>query len=248
MQARNIVLCIAYDGSQYLGWQKTKEGPSIEGALQLALETILQHTISLQAASRTDRGVHATGQVVNFFTPNTINTANLQKRLNQLLPDDIVVRDIYHAADDFHPTLHATKKEYHYHIASGLLMLPHLRHTHWHVPSVALDTMERACSAFVGTHDFKAFCNHRKDLCYESTIRTLFAVKLEEQPHSTCRITLFGDHFLYKMARNIVGTLVDIGKGNITIDEIKSIFASSSRPCAGVTAPAHGLVLHKVFY
>lgn len=251
MQQKNIVLQLAYDGTGYLGWQKTPTGKSIEELLETTLSTILRHPVKLQAASRTDSGVHARGQVVNFFTPNTTHDfARIQRSLNQLLPDDIAVLSVEEAPTfEFHPTLDVQSKEYHYLIARGPYLLPQLRLTHWHYPyELDLEEMRKACSFFIGRHDFKAFCNQRKDLNYEDTIRTLFNVEIEELAHNTLLITLKGDHFLYKMVRNIVGTLVYIGAKKIPLEQLPSIISGKNRVEAGITAPALGLSLHKINY
>jgi tRNA pseudouridine38-40 synthase len=249
--SNNIVLTIAYDGSDYLGWQKTSFGASVEATLTSTIEQILQHKVKLQAASRTDKGVHATGQVVNFFSQKqALDLKKLQHSLNQLLPDDIAVLDLTQAEDqEFHPTLSAKGKEYHYHLALGPYLLPQLRKTHWHLAyPIDTDLLREACSYFIGKRDFKTFCNQRKDLRYEDTIRTLFDIKIEESAHNTLRIVLIGDHFLYKMARNIVGTLVYVAAQKISLDELPSIIEGKKRDEAGITAPAHGLSLHKIYY
>ena len=250
MQRYNVRLLIAYDGSEFLGWQKTGKGTgrTVEETVERVLEKILQHPVNLQAASRTDRGVHAKGQVVNFFTSHTFDMAKLQRKMNQLLPPDVVVRSAVEAAPDFHPTLHAKGKEYHYEIACTPSCLPHVRFTRWHIPHpLDLDLMQEASSFIVGTRDFLAFCNARKNLCYENTIRTLAALRLI-QVEDGLRIELIGDHFLYKMARNIVGTLVYVGLRKISPSQIPYIVAGKKRTEAGITAPAHGLTLYQVYY
>lgn len=242
---------LAYDGTGYLGWQKTSVGRSVEGVLSCTLEQILQHKIKLQAASRTDRGVHALGQIVNFFTdkPN-LNIKRLKESVNELLPNDIQVVGMKYADDEnFHPTLSAKSKEYHYLIAQDPYLLPHLRFTHWHFPyPLDLDLVHKACECLVGTKDFKTFCNQRKNLRYEDTVRTLFDLEVTRGEHNTLRISLTGDHFLYKMARNIVGTLIYVGAQKIPLDELPAILEGKKRQDAGITAPAHGLTLYKIYY
>jgi tRNA pseudouridine38-40 synthase len=249
-QVKNIVLEVAYDGTEYLGWQKTSTGLSIEGVLQEALEKIVQHPISLQAASRTDRGVHAQGQIVNFLTHRSLDILKLHRSLNQLLPSNIRIIHIHQAqAVDFHPTLNAKGKEYHYLISYAQVLLPHMRYTHWHIASeLDIPAMKVASRYFVGTHDFKAFCNQRKNLSYEDTHRTLLRVDIKELQDKELRIELMGDNFLYKMARNIVGTLVYVGLGKIAVADIPLIIENKKRILAGITAPAHGLTLQKVIY
>ncbi|MDB6080989.1 MAG: trua3 [Chlamydiia bacterium] len=249
--SKNIVLVVAYDGTHYYGWQKTGTKPSIEETLQIALEKILQHPIKLQAASRTDRGVHADSQIVNLFTSKSIEPAKLKRSLNQLLPSDIRVLTAHEAISyEFHPTLDAKSKEYHYNIVYEKELMPHLRHTHWHIPDLLdLQAMQKASSIFIGTNDFRSFCNQRKNLEYEHTIRSLSSLKIVElDQEKRLRIELIGNNFLYKMARNIVGTLVYVGQQKIALDALPAILESKKRIYAGITAPAQGLTLHKVNY
>ncbi len=249
MQAKkNIRMTIAYDGGRFLGWQKTKMGPSVEEALQQVLEKILQEEISLQAASRTDAGVHARGQVVNFFTSKkSLELDKLQFSLNSLLPSDIVVRDIFEAPFDFHPTRDCKGKEYHYSLCHAKIQLPHERHYSWHYPYlIDMPSMRSAASHFIGKHNFKSFCNFKKNSNYKDFERTIFQLNIEEMNEQSFRFEITGDHFLYKMVRNIVGTLVYVGRGVIEVDAIPEILQSHHRPSAGITAPAHGLTLYAI--
>jgi tRNA pseudouridine38-40 synthase len=247
MQAlHNFKLKIAYDGSQYLGWQKTPAGPSIEDTLQRALEEILQEPIQLQAASRTDAGVHARGQIVNFFTSQ--QQIHLTQ-INALLPNDIVILSTERANLKFHPTLDCIGKCYHYKIALGPVCLPEHRQIAWHFPyPVDMEKLHKATKHFIGVHDFAAFCNIKKNETYENTIREVkeLCVKFEEPNLITIKIS--GNHFLYKMVRNIVGTLVWAAAGKIDSASIPAIILKKDRTLAGVTAPSQGLVLHEVFY
>lgn len=245
----NVVLQIAYDGSNYFGWQKTEAGPNIEESLEIALEKILQHTVSLQAASRTDRGVHAYGQIVNFTTPKSVNLSSLKRSLNQLLPDDIRVLSLNVAPSDFHPTLSAKSKEYHYHLVYNKELMPHLRYTHWHIRApLDIEAMRQASLQCIGANDFKSLCNQRKNLSYETTVRSLTKLTICELEENRLRIELEGNHFLYKMARNLVGTLVYVGLHKIPAESLTEILQSKKREKAGLTAPAQGLTLYRVYY
>lgn len=245
----NVVMQIAYDGTNYFGWQKTKTGPSIEEGLEGALTKVLQHTVSLQAASRTDRGVHAHGQVVNFTTTKSLHLPSLKRSLNQLLPDDIRVLSVDAMPLEFHPTLSAKSKEYHYHLVYDKELMPHLRYTHWHNPApLDIEAMRQAAVHCVGTNDFKSFCNQRNNLSYETTVRSLTKLTICELEEKRLRIELEGNHFLYKMARNLVGTLVYVGRHLIQAESITEILQSKKRELAGPTAPAQGLTLYKVYY
>lgn len=246
---KNIKLLVAYEGTRYFGWQKTKMGPSIEESLEKALGQILQQEVALQAASRTDRGVHAEGQVVNFCTEKlTLDLGRLQHSLNALLPDDISICSVEEAAVDFHPTLQTKGKEYQYQICNRTLQLPFFRHISWHYPlPLTLEKMREAAKVLIGEHDFSCFCNELS-LSTASSICTLSGIDIEPLTDQRLLLAIRGDHFLYKMVRNIVGTLVYIGAGKIPASHLSSILKSRDRTRAGVTAPAHGLRLKQVFY
>ncbi len=242
-------MTIAYEGTAYLGWQKTRTGKSIEAELEIALKRILQEEVTLQAASRTDRGVHAHGQVVNFFRQRTEMDLNLvQKGLNAVLPKDISVKSLEEVESTFHPTLNCTAKEYNYIICNTPVQLPFFRHSSWHVSApLLLDAMRQAAQTLLGEHDFSAFCNERA-LWSKSSICRLLEITLTPFEDDRLKISIIGDHFLYKMVRNIVGTLVYVGMGKLTWEAVPLILAQKDRTQGGITAPAHGLVLKQVFY
>jgi tRNA pseudouridine38-40 synthase len=245
----NIKLVIAYEGTNYVGWQKTPFGTSIEGTLQQAIETIVQEPIKLQAASRTDTGVHARGQVVNFLTHKQFDIKKLQIGINSLLPKEVVVLDGEFVEADFHPTLDCVGKEYHYYICNTPFQYPEYCRFSWHVhQKLNFDLMQKAALFLVGEHDFSAFCNVKKNEAYTHHIRRID--KLEVIPIDDCRycIKMCGNHFLYKMARNIAGIAVDVGRGKISFEELPIILDHRDRKKGGVTAPAHGLFLHQIFY
>lgn len=245
----NIKLVVAYDGRNYLGWQKTKRGPSIEETLQAVVEQIVQHPVPMQAASRTDAGVHAQGQVVNFLTSKSLNLSQFLISLNCLLPKDISVLSVVSMPLSFHPTLDSTGKEYRYYICHGPTQLPHHRFYSWHVHyPLSPENIRQAIPLLVGKHPFASFCNVKKNAHYHDYVREIQSLELLEiENHRLC-FRIRGNHFLYKMARTLVGTLVDIGRGKINPEQLPQILQSGSRPQAGVTAPAHGLFLHEVYY
>lgn len=247
---RNIKLIIAYDGTNYLGWQKTHTGPSIEEAVQKSLETILQESISLQAASRTDAGVHADNQVINFFIEKeTLDLEKVKYRLNRVLPKDIIVKSIHEMPLTFHPTLDCKGKEYLYSICYDAVQMPHDRCYSWHYPRpLNIKNMQAAAIMMTGTHDFEAFCNSKKNGDYVDFIRTIYEISLVELPGKKLKIRVYGNNFLYKMVRNIAGSLLYIGDGRIALDTFPEIFAKRDRTLLGVTAPAHGLRLCNVLY
>lgn len=246
---KNVKLIVAYDGSCYLGWQEIISGSSIEATLRKALEKFLQHPVYLQAASRTDAGVHANGQVVNFFTSKTFDFHTFIVSLNALLPKDIVVRDVEVMPQQFHPTLSCLSKEYHYFVCFGILQFPQHRLHSWHYYyDLNLDKMREATHFLIGQHDFSAFCNLKKSQKYKDYQRNVESIKIDLVSHNRLCIQVKGENFLYKMVRNIVGTLVYVGHQKISPHQVRAILESKDRTIAGVTAPAHGLFLHQVNY
>lgn len=247
---QNIKLIIAYDGTAYLGWQKANIGPSIEATLQAIIEKILQHPIILQAASRTDAGVHSEGQVVNFLTTKIDFDLNkFQNSLNRLLPKDIIVLHVEDMPLSFHPTLHCIGKEYRYFVCMGQSQLPYHRFYSWHVPyRLQIDTIHEACPYLIGSHDFSAFCNAKIKTHYSDYMREVQLLQLIELDNNRLCFRIQGNHFLYKMVRNLVGTLIYIGRGKIPLQKLIEILESRDRPKAGITAPAHGLFLQRVIY
>lgn len=250
----NIRFTLAYDGTNYQGWQKGSAGLTIEEIVEKILSRIYQHPIILQAASRTDAGVHASGQIVNFFAPKEINLNDLCYSLNRLLPPDIVCKSLERAPDDFHPTLDAIGKEYHYYICNGQIQQPFHRLYSWHIyQPLNVKAIDEASQVLCGEHDFSSFCNHKPTHQYDHYIRNIFSIeriqiKGVSQNDHRFYFSIKGDNFLYRMARNLVGTLVDVGLGKININELTCILKAKNRKLAGISAPAHGLFLHQIFY
>ncbi|HEY2811515.1 MAG TPA: tRNA pseudouridine(38-40) synthase TruA [Rhabdochlamydiaceae bacterium] len=245
---RNLVLTLSYLGTPFKGWQKTRSSPTIEEAVECALLRILRQHPKLQAASRTDAGVHAEGQIVNFLTDHPIDLPTLARALNGTLPKEVCVLSIEEHPLDFHPTLHCQAKEYRYQICNGPVQLPFHRFTSWHIPdTLHLENMQRGAELLLGTHDFSAFCNERA-LWDRNPVCHLQEISFAPLPSQRLRISIIGDHFLYKMVRNIVGTLVHVGWGKIAVEKLSDILESKDRTNAGVTAPAHGLSLYRVYY
>ncbi len=247
----NIKLTIAYDGGEFFGWQKTAMGPSVEKTLQEVLELVLQNSVVLQAASRTDRGVHAVGQVVNFFIPEKLqNPGQFLLSVNRLLPGSISVRNMEEMEHNYHPTLDCVGKEYHYSICYGTTQLPHHRFTSWHHPCSVLDieSMQKAANLLMGKHDYSSLCLNHKQADYADCIREVECIQILQEETDRLLIKVRGKSFFYQMVRTLVGTLVDVGKGKIALTKIEEMLKSKDRKCSGVTAPPHGLVLHQVFY
>lgn len=246
----NIKLVIAYDGSGYKGWQKNSSGPAIETKLEDVIERILQHRTPLQASGRTDAGVHAQGQVVNFFTlRENLDLGKFAAGINRLLPSDIVVISAEKMPLSFHPTIDCIGKEYRYYICTGSFQYPVHRSYSWHVPvKLDFDRIEQGISLLKGKHDFRAFCNLTRTGRYKDYIREIILLRCESLSDGRYFFRVEGDRFLYKMVRNIVGTLIDIGKGKIDPEELSEILLSKKREKIGVTAPAHGLFLHRIIF
>lgn len=244
----NVKLVIAYDGSNLFGWQKTQAGPSVEEELEKALKIVLRHPVNLQAASRTDRGVHAQGQIVNFFTDNPLNLPQLVYSLNCILREDIRILHADIAPDAFHPTLDVVAKEYHYFISCQEVELPFNRLYSWHCPLLkSTKAMREAAPLFVGKKDFSGFSNACKESDGKDPVKNLMEIRIEES-EGEILIAIRADHFLYKMARNIAGTLAYVGMGKLKTKDIEEVFLTRDRTRAGITAPAKGLFLSRVFY
>lgn len=245
---RNFKLVLSYLGTHYLGWQKTPFGPSIESSLEIALHRIMHITPSLEAASRTDAGVHALNQVVHFLIDHPIEPSVLKKALNSILPKDISVQSVEKMPLSFHSTLDACKKQYWYDLCLGPVQLPFYRNTSWHFPySLDVEAMRYAAQHFLGSHDFSALCNER--FAFErNPICCIEDISIEWLSEHRLRYVIKGDRFLYKMVRNMVGTLIDIGRKKRQEMDISHILLSKDRKKGGVCAPAHGLCLHSIYY
>lgn len=241
-------LLLAYDGTQYGGWQVQSNSASIQAVLENALATILRTPIAITGAGRTDAGVHALGQVAHFVH-EPIDLFRLQGSLNGLLPSDIRVLSLSEASDDFHARYSAKSKIYHYHVHLDRVMIPFYRLYRHHVHfSIDLNQLSSAAQLFIGTHDFSAFANESHEgAAAKNPIRTLTRLDIVPQ-EGGFRLEFEGNSFLYKMVRNITGTLLDICRGKIKAGQIPDIFASRDRRLAGSAAPPQGLFLVKIAY
>jgi tRNA pseudouridine38-40 synthase len=243
-------LTIAYDGRQYEGWQAQKTGIGVQQQIEAAFAKLFPSAPRLHSSSRTDAGVHALGMVAHAEIPRdefNMPARKLVLALNAWLPEDIRVMRATRCRADFHARFDATGKEYRYLVWNQATMNPLLRHQAWHVPlAIDLPAMCAAAKLFLGKHDFKSFAGTR-DYEVRSTVRTVVRCDVKRNgPLLTFIIE--GDGFLYKMCRGIVGTLVQVGQGKFRVQDIKPMLARKDRRAAGMTAPAHGLVLWKVRY
>ncbi len=240
---------IAYDGTNYGGWQVQKNAVSIQALIQNALSTILRAPISLTGSGRTDAGVHAFAQTAHFTTSNPIDISKTLASLAGLLPPDIRVLDIAVAEDGFHARYSATSKTYHYRLHLSRIPDPFKRRYAYHVPHpVDIALLKEEAKHFLGTHDFTSFANEaHSGSAAKDAVRTLYRLDIVEEPGGV-RLELEGNGFLYKMVRNIVGTLLDVCAGKIDKDHIPAILEAKDRKKAGRAAPPHGLYLIEVKY
>jgi tRNA pseudouridine38-40 synthase len=245
----NYKLTIAYDGTHYHGWQIQPNGVSIQEVIEKALKTIFQKEIRIMGSGRTDAGVHAHGQVAHFKIDQDIDLKRVLGSLNGLLPKDIRILKIEKVESDFHAQYSAQGKIYHYHLCFARVQSPFTRCYALHVKEkIDLEKMAEAAKLFLGVHDFYAFANEAHTGCaaYDS-VRHLQRLDIVPEEGGV-RLEFEADGFLYKMVRNIVGTLLEIATGKKEIDDIPKIFASRDRRLAGKAAAPQGLFLIQVKY
>lgn len=246
MAPRKIKLVIHYDGTAYHGWARQPEHDTIQGQLETAIEKLTGMFVEVIGSSRTDAGVHALGQVAHVvLTDCPIPTENFQNALNNLLPDDIVIADVQEVPEDFDAISDTVQKRYKYFICT-VPIRPVLVRNQWHRPgSLDVDKMAAAAKFLVGKHDFKSFASAADQR--ESSVRTITQCTIKQACGSIV-ISVQADGFLYNMVRNIVGTLVEIGRGRWEPDYIENILTAKDRNAAGPIAPACGLCLMEIFY
>ena len=240
---KRVMLIVAYDGTEYHGWQVQPNARTIEGELNRCLSELLQEDIQVIGASRTDAGVHAKGNIAVFDTDARMPAEKISYALNQRLPKDIVIQKSCQVDADFHPRHCDTRKTYSYHIYRGEFPMP-LRTRYSYFTYVPLDVtkMREAAAFFLGEHDFKSFCSANTQV--ESTVRTIEFLDVTEDDRELV-ITIRGNGFLYNMVRIIAGTLVDVGRGFLAVEDIPDILKACNRERAGQTLPACGLDLEK---
>lgn len=276
--SRNIRLTLAYDGTRYCGWQVQTNGPSIQAALERAIERLTGEKSAVFSAGRTDSGVHALGQVANFRTTFPIPAGNFRPALQTKLRDDIIILDACEVPAEFHATFAARRKRYRYVIDNSPISLPFLKNYAWQLRRrLDADTMHAAAQVLLGTHDFRSFETDwpnkvtsvrtvmhisvaRRPMFELWRVPTAFGGPTDRMPNSSggpsdalddtpliC-LEIVADGFLYNMVRSIVGTLVNVGRGKWTIDDVTRILHAQLRSKAGSTAPACGLYLVDVTY
>ncbi|MFQ5691742.1 MAG: tRNA pseudouridine(38-40) synthase TruA, partial [Nitrospinota bacterium] len=240
-------LTLEYDGTDYHGWQLQGNVRTLQGALLDALEKLLGRRPTVYASGRTDAGVHALGQVVNFRADTRLQPDEIQRALNSLLPRDIAVRRVGRVPDDFHAQHSSVGKAYKYVILNRGFPSPLLRRFSWHVRSpLDVSGMREGGAHLVGRHDFRAFWGGDAG-SERDPVRTVEALDVLPEGE-TIEIRIKADGFLRYMVRNIVGTLVEVGRGKMTPARVREILESRDRSQAGPTAPPQGLFLVEVFY
>ena len=247
-RARNLALKIAYDGTRYHGFQRqTPPVVAVQNVLEAALAKVCGETVELAAAGRTDAGVHAYGQVVNFFTDGSIPVERLPRAVNGLLPPDIAVTEAWEAASDFSARHAATGKAYVYRLEQCTAPNPFTRNYSWQIfCPLDVETMRAALSLLVGTHDYSSF--RAAGGAPMSPVRTLDEIRLTDEGAGHLSCYFHGNGFLYHMVRNIMSTVVHVGLGRISAERFAAIFAARDRRLASPTAPACGLYLLHVDY
>jgi tRNA pseudouridine38-40 synthase len=243
---RNIRLTVAFDGTAYHGWQIQPDAPTVQGLISQTIARITGEEVTLTGSGRTDSGTHARGLVANFLTGSRLPPSRLARALNAILPRDIRILSARQAPSGFHARRDAVAKVYRYQMYLGPILPPHLARECFHFPyRTDIAAMEAAARLFPGEHDFASFAKTNKP--YRSTVRRIFRCELRKKGRRLL-LTVEGNGFLHHMVRNMAGTLLEVGRGSITLDQFRDLFAQRDRTLAGFTAPAHGLVLLKVRY
>ena len=246
---RNICLTIEYDGTRFYGWQRqntTKTYRTAQEEIEKAARKLFGKKVNVIGAGRTDSGVHAEAQVANFKVESNLPLYNVKRGLNSYLPKDIAIISAEEAGPDFHARFHAREKLYRYTIINRKERSP-LKRRFAALVSYDLDlgAIKKAAKYLIGTKDFKSF--QASNTKTKDSVRSIKKIHVVAKP-PTLEIWIQANGFLYNMVRNIVGTLVDIGRGRIAPEAVKDILSKRHRPAAGATAPAKGLCLVRVFY
>lgn len=240
---KRVRLVVAYDGTNYHGWQIQENGITVEAELNRCLSELLGERIGVIGASRTDSGVHALGNVAVFDTRNRMPAEKLSYALNQRLPEDIRIQKSEEAPPDWHPRHCASRKTYEYRIYRAEFPMPVKRlYSYFVYRPLDVGKMKEAAAYLEGEHDFKSFCQSGAQT--ESTVRTIYTLQVEEQGADLV-IRVCGSGFLYNMVRIIAGTLLEVGQGKREPGSMQRVLGTLDRGAAGPTAPAHGLTLIK---
>ena len=244
---RNIKLLIEYDGTNYHGWQVQPDVLTVQEVIEEKIEVMTRQRVPLIGSGRTDAGVHALGQVANFRTTSSIPVEGFHRGLNSLLPSDIVIQSVEEVDFQFHAQYGAKRKTYRYVILKRELPSALFRNYSWHLPvRLNISAMEEATQILLGKKDFSSFQGADADT--EDPVREVFQAGWSVKDLEFLHFTIEADGFLKHMVRNIVGTLVEVGKGKASAEEFRQILSARDRRQAGMTAPARGLFLVEVKY
>ena len=244
---RNIRIKVAYEGTRYQGWQKQESSDNtIQGKLELLISRMCGEEIAIQGSGRTDAGVHARGQVVNFHTNSAMGIQEMLAYMNQYLPEDIAVVDIAEAAERFHSRLNARGKRYSYRIwNSDIPNVFYRRYAYTVTEKLDLEAMQQAAKYLLGEHDFKAFTSAKKGK--KSTVRRIDSIAIRREG-DLLTFTYEGNGFLYHMIRILTGTLLEVGMGKREPASMLELLEARNRELAGPLVPGKGLMLEEVFY
>jgi tRNA pseudouridine38-40 synthase len=243
---RNVRVLLSYDGSKFFGWQRQEGFDSVQQTLEETLEGLLSTHVVVHGAGRTDTGVHALGQVANFSVDTRLDDDRLRHALNAHLPGSVVVRRLETCEPQFHAQFDARGKRYAYLVSTSRFRAPFAREwSHWVRDPLDLAAMRAACARFVGKRDFAAL--ETSGSPRKSTVRTIRALHLRAR-RNWFALVVEGDGFLYNMVRTIAGTLLDVGRGKLSADDVTALLESCDRRQAGPTAPPGGLYLVSVLY
>ena len=247
MVEKNIRLILAYDGSRYFGWQRQKQEPTLQGVLEEAIRRVTGRLSPLIASGRTDAGVHALHQVCHFKTPSETSLAALRKGLNALTPGDIHVKDAEYVPADFHARYSARSKTYEYTVLNRPDPDVFLRAYSWHVSrELDFDAMKACMDHLQGRHDFASFRSSGSGNL--NPVREMMRSELHRSNEGRLRFVVEANGFLRHMVRNIVGTVIEVGREKLTYDDFVELFRARDRRLAGIKAPARGLCLTMVKY
>jgi tRNA pseudouridine38-40 synthase len=249
MIKRSYRLDIMYDGTNYSGWQVQPNATSIQQIIQNAVRILVKEEVYVIGAGRTDAGVHAYGQVAHFHCQKELDLHLLHKSLNGIIPKDIRIKEVRLVPSSFHAQRSSVAKEYHFRLHTGAFVSPFVRQYVWHIPyKLDRELLVKACSFFVGTHDFSSFTNSASEgACAKNAVRTITELEAVCEKDEIL-LTFKANGFLYKMVRNITGQLVNVATKKSPLEAIPLIFAAKDRRLAAMGAPAKGLFLMHVEY
>ncbi len=244
---KRVKLTVAYDGTNYCGWQVQPNGLAVQEVLNQTLSELLGEKISTIGASRTDAGVHALGNVAVFDTESRMPADRISYAMNTRLPADIKIRESREVSPDFHPRFQQTIKTYEYKIYNNRFPDPTKRlYTHFHYYPLDVEKMQEGAEYLIGEHDFKSFSTFKPEV--ESTVREIYSLTVNRSQEDVITIRICGNGFLYNMVRIIAGTLLRVGGGYYPPQQVENILAGKNRDLAGETARPEGLTLVKIEY